>query len=246
MLGLNRNTSVALIDAADEFAHESRRQIGLVVKFGREKTVECLFVQRFVEQKFADRPVLEPVGALVRGVVQNPEARVQIPARGVMVQDLVDMQGMHAGKHTDFFTRQRGAIGASQIIGPGRSCIAYRFSTCVWPLAPKSARNCARARSAAPDCAPSHRGVPGVKAVEAVDHRLGVGAHRRGHARQRGRHVLQQFERAFAARPFIIGERHHADMGSGERARPPWRRSRAPAPPGSRANPETRSRSLGP
>ena len=36
-----------LVGAADEFAHESRGQIGLVVKFGRKEAVKCAFVQWF-------------------------------------------------------------------------------------------------------------------------------------------------------------------------------------------------------
>ncbi len=59
-----------------------------------------------------------------------------------------------------------------------------------------------------------------MKAVDAVDHRLGVGADRRGHARQGRGHVLQQLEGALAPRPFVIGQRHDADMGARRARRP--------------------------
>ena len=58
-----------------------------------------------------------------------------------------------------------------------------------------------------------------MKPVDSVEHRFGVGAHRRCHARQRSGHILQKLECAFAAGPGVVGQRHHPDVGRGERPR---------------------------
>src|SRR5262245_45635624 len=62
------------------------------------------------------------------------------------------------------------------------------------------------------------RGLPGhtggnEKTAHAVDHCLAIGTDVRRHARQRSSRVLQQLERTLAACPFVVRERHQADVG---------------------------------
>src|ERR1700735_1986995 len=56
-----------------------------------------------------------------------------------------------------------------------------------------------------------------VKAVETVDDGLGVGTDGRGHAAERGGHVLQQFESTLAPRPSIVRKGHDPDLSGGAR-----------------------------
>ncbi len=142
--------------AVDELAHRRRGQVGLEAKSRRQKSVKSLLVQRLAQQKFADRPVFEPVGPLVRRVVQNLEAGIQFRSRRVVIQNLIDMHRMHAGKHTGFFTRQRDGSAAPDISsGSHASSNAAPRDRGRWR---RAARAAPPRRSAAPGFAPSLRG----------------------------------------------------------------------------------------
>ena len=129
------------------------------------------------------------------------------------------MHGMHGAKDTGFLQRGQRVVAAASasITGTGIGAASSSATPHGMRRRRRSAR-AAPARSISRSRLRSQSSTAGgVKAVEAVDDRLGVGADRRGHAGQRGGHVLQQFERAFAARPCIVGQRHDADVRRGER-----------------------------
>ncbi len=86
----------------DELAHGAGAQIGLEFEFRRQESVEGVLIERLVKQVFANGPILEPIGAFVLGVVQDFEARIQFLARGIVIEDLVNMHRMHDSKDTGF------------------------------------------------------------------------------------------------------------------------------------------------
>src|SRR5208282_3146156 len=99
-----------------------------------------------------------PVGPLVRRIVQNVKTGIQFLPRRVVVQDLVDMYGMHGGKHTGFFRWQRGASTTPDISSDRR---AWNSAS---PRGHARWRRNARAalvnRSDVPNRAPNRRGSP--------------------------------------------------------------------------------------
>ena len=77
-----------------EFGNLRRRQVRLAPEFRRQESVKCLFVESFVEQEFADRPIFKPIGSLIREIVDYTEPGVQHLLRGVL--NLKDMEICHA------------------------------------------------------------------------------------------------------------------------------------------------------